>query len=79
MSSLAPQSRQAFHDLLDLLREIADTHFTPERGVIDEVTAVEGYRFLAHLLSAGCEHRIEGDPAGRIPLLGNHPREIEHA
>ena len=35
MSDLAPASRQAFHELLDLLREIGDTHFTAERGIID--------------------------------------------
>jgi hypothetical protein len=30
--------------------------------VIDEVTAAEGYRFLTHLVAAGCEHHLEGDP-----------------
>ena len=29
MTDTAPDSRQAFHELLDLLREIGDTHFTP--------------------------------------------------
>lgn len=46
MSDLAPKSRAAFHALLDLLREVGDTHFSMARGVIDEVTATEGYRFL---------------------------------
>jgi len=62
MSSLAPESRQAFHELLDLLREIDDKHFVAERGIIEEVSAAEGYRFLTHLLAAGCEHHLEGDP-----------------
>jgi hypothetical protein len=61
MSDLAP-SRAAFHTLLDLLREVGDTHFSPQRGVLDEATAAEGYRFLTHLLAAGCEHHLEGDP-----------------
>jgi hypothetical protein len=62
MSDLAPRSRAAFHALLDLLREVGDTHFSLQRGVIDETTAAEGYRLLTHLLAAGCEHHLEGDP-----------------
>ena len=62
MSDLAPKSRAAFHALLDLLREVGDTHFTMQRGVVDETTAAEGYRFLTHLLAAGCEHHVDGDP-----------------
>lgn len=62
VSDLAPKARAAFHALLDLLREAGDTHFTMARGVIDETTAAEGYRFLTHLLAAGCEHHLEGDP-----------------
>ena len=63
MSDLAPRTRAAFHALLELLRQVGDTHFSMQRGVIDEVTAAEGYRFLTHLLAAGCEHHLEGDPA----------------
>jgi hypothetical protein len=33
-----------------------------QRGVIDEPTAAEGYRFLTHLVAAGCEHHLDGDP-----------------
>ena len=62
MSDLAPRSHAAFQALLDLLREVGDTHFSPQRGVIDETTAAEGYRFLTHLLAAGCEHHLDGDP-----------------
>ena len=62
MSDLAPRTRAEFHALLDLLRDVGDTHFSMARGVIDEVTAAEGYRFLTHLLAAGCEHHLEGDP-----------------
>ena len=62
MSDLAPRSRTAFRALLDLLREVGDMHFTMQRGVVDETTAAEGYRFLTHLLAAGCEHHLDGDP-----------------
>jgi hypothetical protein len=63
MSDLAPKSREAFRALLDRLREVADTFFVPQRGVIEEGTAAEGFRLLLHLLSAGTEHHLEGDPA----------------
>jgi hypothetical protein len=85
MSDLAPLARQAFRDLLDLLREVGDTHFTMERGVIEEITAAEGYRFLTHLLSAGAEHHVDGDPAHPMfvrivspqrKVLGDNPDAI---
>ena len=62
MSDLAPRTRASFEALLDLLREVGATHFSMERGVIDETTAAEGYRFLLHLLAAGAEHHLDGDP-----------------
>ena len=85
MTDTAPASRQAFRDLLDLLREIGDTHFTPQRGVIEEVTGAEAYRFVLHLLAAGTEHHLEGDPARPLftrvvspqrKLLGDNPDAI---
>ena len=62
MTQLAPRSHAAFDALLDVLREVGDVHFTPQRGILDEASAAEGYRFLTHLLAAGCEHLVEGDP-----------------
>ncbi len=85
MANLAPASRQAYHELLDLLREVGDTHFTPQRGVIEEVTAAEAYRFVLHLLAAGVEHHLEGDPERPLftrivspqrKLLGDNPDAI---
>src|SRR5687767_6751890 len=61
--SLAPESQRAFSDLLDLLRQVGDTHFSAERGILDAGAAAEGYRYLAHLLSAGIEQHLEGDSA----------------
>jgi hypothetical protein len=87
MTDLAARARTEFHALLDLLREVGDTHFTAERGVIDEVTAAEGYRYLTHLLTVGVEHHLEGDPARpaftRIvspqrKVLGDNPDAIYH-
>jgi hypothetical protein len=80
--SLAPAAHRAFHDLLDLLRRIVDTHFMPERGIVDERSAAEAYRFVTHLLAAGFEHHVEGDPARptftrivspRRKVLGDNP------
>ena len=85
MSDLAPASRQAFHALLDLLREIGDTHFTAERGILEEVSAAEGYRYLTHLLAAACELHLEGDPARPVftrivspqrKLMGDNPDSL---
>lgn len=42
--------------------EIGEKHFTAERGIIEEISAAEGYRFLLHLVAAGGEHHLEGDP-----------------
>jgi hypothetical protein len=61
--SLAPASRQAFDELLDLLRQIGETHFSADRGILDEGATAEGYRYVTHLLAAGIEQHVEGDPA----------------
>jgi hypothetical protein len=80
--ALAPASRDAFQDLLDLLRVIADTHFTAERGIVEEGAAAEAYRFVTHLLAAGFEQHLEGDPARPVltrivspqrKVLGDNP------
>lgn len=62
MSDCAPAAAEAFHALLDLLRDIGDRHFTAERGIIEEVSAAERFRYLTHLLAAGCEQHVESDP-----------------
>jgi hypothetical protein len=87
MSSLAPASRRAFHELLDLLREAGDAHFTAERGIVEEISAAEGYRYLLHLVAAGCEHLLEGDPERPVftrivspqrKILGDNPDALYH-
>jgi len=62
MSDLTPRSSVAFDALLDLLREVGASHFSMARGIIDEANAAEGYRFVLHLLAAGAEHHLDGDP-----------------
>jgi hypothetical protein len=55
-------SYAAFHGLMDVLREAADSWLGPERGVGAEVDVVEGLRNVLHLLSAGIDFYLEGDP-----------------
>ena len=85
MGDVAPASVEAFPELLELLREIGDTHFTLQGGVIEEGTAAEAYRFVLHLLAAGAEHHLEGDPerpcftrivSPQRKILGDNPDAI---
>lgn len=62
MSKNGDKSAEAFNMLLDTLREAAQTYLGPERGVASEGDVVEGYRYLLHLLSAGIDFYLEGDP-----------------
>jgi len=56
------QSHAAFHELLDVLRGVADDWLGPERGVERELDVVEGLRNSLHLLSAAVDFYLEGDP-----------------
>jgi hypothetical protein len=59
---LAPQSTEAFNQLIRLLADVRDDYvLTPER-TRDELDAVEGFRYVFHLLSEGTELFLEGDP-----------------
>ena len=60
----APESTAAFNELLDLLADVRD-HYVLER-FDDELDAVEGFRYICHLLSEGTELFVEADP--------DHPR-----
>jgi hypothetical protein len=59
---LAPQSTEAFNQLIRLLADVRDDYvLSPERKP-DELDAVEGFRYVFHLLSEGTELFLEGDP-----------------
>jgi hypothetical protein len=73
--------------LLDSLREVADHHLSPERGLLHEVDIAEGFRNALHLLNAATELYFEGDPErpefSRIvsptrKLMGDNPDAIYH-
>jgi Protein of unknown function (DUF1214) len=56
------RSYAAFLGLLDALREAADAWLAPERGITAEVDIAEGFRNALHLVSAGIDFYLEGDP-----------------
>ena len=59
--SIAPQSTEAFSLLIRLLADVRDDYvLSPERKR-DELDAVEGFRYIFHLLSEGTELFLEGD------------------
>jgi hypothetical protein len=81
------QSYAAFHELIELLRETADSWLGPERGVEREVDVIEGFRNVLHLLSAGIDFYLEGDPerpefmqivSPRRKFMGDNPDAIYH-
>jgi len=77
----------AFHELLDVLRETADTWLAPERGVENTTDVIEGLRNVLHLLSAGIDFYLEGDPerpefmpivSPRRKFMGDNPDAVYH-
>jgi hypothetical protein len=56
-------SRRAFADLLDTLREVGDRFAGPEWGLGDPTDVAEGLRVIVHHLGTGIETQFEQDPA----------------
>jgi hypothetical protein len=85
--ALAPQSTEAFNQLIRLLADVRDDYvLSPERKP-DELDAVEGFRYVFHLLSEGTELFLEGDPERprfssivnpARKFLGDNPDAIYH-
>ncbi len=84
---LAPQSTEAFNQLIRLLADVRDDYvLSPERNR-DELDAVEGFAYVFHLLSEGTELFLEGDPerprfssivTPARKFLGDNPDAIYH-
>ncbi len=66
MAALLNESRKAFHELLDCLREIDERWLGPEWNLTTEADVAEGFRNLMHLLQGGLVGHFEDDP--------DHPR-----
>ncbi|MEM7410015.1 MAG: DUF1214 domain-containing protein [Myxococcota bacterium] len=62
MSGAAAESRVAFDELLDLLREFADRYAGPEWGVEQPDATAEALRAVLHLLEASLVTRQESHP-----------------
>ena len=61
MATPQTESGRAFRELLDLLREADGTFTSGDRGPLDALGVVEGYRHLTHLLSYGFDLYLEAD------------------
>lgn len=62
MNERAYGTTMAFEGLLDTLREAADNYLGPERGMVEEIDIIEGFRYFLHLTSVGIDFYLEGDP-----------------
>ena len=65
-------ARQAWHELLDLLRDADKPFVEGDRAVADETTAAEGYRYLTDALHAATEIYVRSDVArpAFVPIVG---------
>ena len=65
-------ARQAWRELLDLLRDADQTFVEGDRAVTDETTAAEGYRYLTDALHAATEIYVRSDVArpSFVPIVG---------
>jgi hypothetical protein len=57
------ETRAAFHELLDVLRDGDRVFLDGPRAVGDELSALEGYRWLTEVLSVALDCYLWGDPA----------------
>ena len=65
-------ARDAYHELLDLLRDADRTFVEGDRALTDEVSVAEGYRYLTDALHAAMEIYLRSDaqrPAF-VPIVG---------
>jgi hypothetical protein len=85
--ALAPKSTEAFNQLIRLLADVRDDYVLSSERKPDELDAVEGFRYVFHLLSEGTELFLEGDPerprfssivSPARKFLGDNPDAIYH-
>ena len=62
MTTPTSESRQAFNDLLDLLRELSERYAGPEWLVQEADDVAEALRAILHLLEASLLTRVESSP-----------------
>ena len=73
-----PQSRIAFDELLDLLREAADRYAGAEWGLVSPDDVAGGLRTLAHMLEGGLLGHFEDDPAAPVfrPIVSSTRKSL---
>jgi hypothetical protein len=80
------ETRAAFGELVRLLQEVRRS-FVPSGAGWQEVDVVEAYRYVAHLLAAGLDFHLEGDPdrprftrvvTPTRKFLGDNPDAVYH-
>ena len=81
------KSKEAFNKLLEALRESSEDYLVTERGINSETDIAEGVRYILHMLSAGIDLYLEGDPdrpafvrvvSPTRKLMGDNPDAIYH-
>jgi len=72
MTDRAYETTTAFHELIDLIREADQQFLTGPRAVADEVSVVEGYRWLTEVLSVALDCYLWADTARPtiVPIVG---------
>ena len=56
------RSQQAMAALTNTITRISRSYFSAQRGITDPADIAEGQRYLMHLLSAGIDFYLEGNP-----------------
>lgn len=83
----APRSAEAFSELVDTLAEIRDRYVLDAARSPDELDALDGFRYVLHLVSEASELFVEADPerprftsivSPTRKFLGDNPDAIYH-
>ena len=83
----APQSAQAFSELVDELVDVRDRYVLDTARTADELDALDGFRYVLQLVSEASELFVEGDPerprftsivSPSRKFLGDNPDAIYH-
>ncbi len=88
MAEQGSATRAAYEELVELLGEVRSSFVPPTAGEgWRELDVVEAYRYVAHLLGAGFDFHLEGDPErprfSRVvsptrKFLGDNPDAVYH-
>jgi len=74
----APETTEAFDELIALLGEIRDGYVLNEERFTEDIDVVEGYRYVTEVLSGMSEFFVEGDADHpRMALIVNPARKLQ--